>query len=318
MNDVTKIPDQQAGEFDHAGWLNKFGIASREKAGYRELRAEIFNGTVKYVSSGGYTTGDNKIFLSSEGVTASTEFFDSPPQLADLETKLTTAFSVIEADCIETAELLRCSGFNPCVLNMANRQIPGGSVIEGAGAQEENIFRRSNLFVSLFQFADYSEEYGIIRNENSYPLNRDTGGIYSAGITVFRGSEKNGYCLLKKPFQLSFVSVAAINRPELEQKNGEYFIAGNLTGATMKKIRTILRIAGKYNHDCLVLSAFGCGAFCNPPHHMARLFKQVFNENEFKNRFELVVFSIIGDHNSWKDHNPQGNVLPFLKEFEGS
>ena len=65
-----------------------------------------------------------------------------------------------------------------------------------------------------------------------------------------------------------------------------------------------------------VLSAFGCGAFQNPPHHVARLFKEVFFEDEFRNRFRLVVFAIMDDHNSWREHNPEGNLLPFLREFE--
>jgi uncharacterized protein (TIGR02452 family) len=106
---------------------------------------------------------------------------------------------VIEADCLETAELLLKSGYNPCALNMANRQNPGGRVLNGAAAQEEDLFRRSNLFMSLYQFVSYAEEYGIKRNDNQYPLDKNTGGVYSGEITVFRGSERNGYCLLKNP-----------------------------------------------------------------------------------------------------------------------
>ncbi len=84
-----------------------------------------------------------------------------------------------------------------------------------------------------------------------------------------------------------------------------------------EKIRTILRIAGKYNHDSLVLSAFGCGAFANPPNHVAELFKEVFSEDEFFGFFRNIVFAIFEDHNSEKEHNPMGNVLPFLEVFGG-
>jgi uncharacterized protein (TIGR02452 family) len=121
---------------------------------------------------------------------------------------------------------------------------------------------------------------------------------------------------LEKPFQLSFVSVPAISRPELEKVDNQYYIARRLVEPTKEKMRSILRIAGKHQHDALVLSAFGCGAFANPPHHIALLFREVFNEGEFKNRFKLVAFSIIDDHNSHREHNPEGNVRPFLKVFD--
>jgi uncharacterized protein (TIGR02452 family) len=78
-----------------------------------------------------------------------------------------------------------------------------------------------------------------------------------------------------------------------------------------------LRIAGKYQHDCLVLSAFGCGAFRNTPAHVAALFREVFRETEFIRQFRLIVFAILDDHNSGREHNPEGNVLPFLDVFDG-
>jgi hypothetical protein len=49
---------------------------------------------------------------------------------------------------------------------------------------------------------------------------------------------------------------------------------------------------------------------------MAKLFREVFEEADFKNIFKKIVFAIIDDHNSRKEHNPDGNVLPFVKEFE--
>jgi uncharacterized protein (TIGR02452 family) len=167
----------------------------------------------------------------------------------------------------------------------------------------------------MFKFAPSAAEYGIKKHEKSYPLNKNTGGIYSADITIFRGSEKNGYCLLKKPYTVSIVSVPAINRPDLINRNGALYIADNLVEPTKEKIRTILRIASKYKHDTLVLGAFGCGAFANPPNHMAELFKEVFAEKEFASSFKLIVFSIFEDHNSSRAHNPDGNVLPFWEVF---
>jgi uncharacterized protein (TIGR02452 family) len=279
------------------------------------LRAEIFQDTVRIVTDGAYEADGVRVAIPNKNIAEKTELFIRTDKLS-ASNDFKTQYSVIEADCLETAELLLKSGYNPCVLNMASRQNPGGGVLNGAGAQEENLFRRSNLFMSLYQFASYAEEYGIKRNDNQYPLDKNTGGVYSGEITVFRGSERNGYCLLKNPFKVSFVSVPAINHPALESLNGKYYIEKSLVEPTKEKIRTILRIAGKYRHDSLVLSAFGCGAFGNPPHHIAMMFRAVFSENEFSRQFKVVVFSIINDHNSWSGHNPEGNVLPFLDVFD--
>jgi len=307
------MPDSTAA-FDHIAWKTQFESASSNKNGFMELRKEIFQGTVKIIQNGGYYIDDVFINIPSSIPDNKSEFFEAPEKLI-CKKNYQTEYSVINADCLETADVLLKAGYNTCVLNLASRQNPGGGVINGAGAQEENLFRRSNLYLSLYQYASYANQYGITKHLKSYPLNQRTGGIYSADITVFRGSEKNGYCLLKNPYVVSFISVPAINRPDLIKKNGLFYIVDNLVNPVKEKIRTILRIAGKYKHDSLVLGAFGCGAYANPPNHTAELFKEVFSENEFTSAFKHIVFSIYEDHNSSKEHNPNGNVLPFFDVF---
>ena len=299
-------------KFDYIKWIKDFQTASSKGEGFRELRAQIFKDTLNFVQSG-YAIDDKQITIDNECIAS--EYFDKPEKLSG-HTPLDTKFSVINSDCLEAAQLLLGAGLNPCVLNLASRQNPGGGVLSGAGAQEENLFRRTNLFRSLYQFTDYANEYGLQKSKKTYPLNKESGGIYSGNITVFRASEKNGYRLLTKPFKVSFVIVPAINNPALVKKNNQYFIDDPLIEPTKEKIRTILRIAGKYEHDCLVLGAFGCGAYANPPNHVARLFKDVFSENEFLGFFKLIVFAIFEDHNTGKEHNPNGNVLPFLEVFD--
>ena len=54
---------------------------------------------------------------------------------------------------------------------------------------------------------------------------------------------------------------------------------------------------------------------CNPPRHVARLFHEVMDEPEFKNRYRPIVFAILDDHNTHHKHNPEGNFKPFVEEF---
>jgi uncharacterized protein (TIGR02452 family) len=305
--------------FSPIDWLIKFKIASQNKSGFRELRAEIFQQTVEVVKQGEYTCDGESVKFDKDRTTKETYFYIKPSPLIPSKFKNDTKFNVIDADCIETVEMLKKDGYNVCLLNMANRRNPGGGVLGGAGAQEENIFRRSNLFQSLYQFVPYADEYEVLRNsENSYPLDRNSGGIYSKSVRIFRGSEKKGYCFLQNPFDISVVSVPAINYPDLDFIDGLYYISEAMIEPSKEKIRTILRICGAFNHDCLVLSAFGCGAFGNPPNHMAKLFKEVFNEDEFQGRFKTIVFAILDDHNTRKEHNPEGNILPFSRIFNAT
>jgi uncharacterized protein (TIGR02452 family) len=111
------------------------------------------------------------------------------------------------------------------------------------------------------------------------------------------------------------VTVAALSHPECFWENGLPRLPEPLVLVTKEKIRTILRITAVNNHDSVVLSAFGCGAFANPPGHMAQLFQEVLEESEFNRRFKCAVFAILEDRNSRRDHNPEGNVLPFAEVF---
>jgi uncharacterized protein (TIGR02452 family) len=121
----------------------------------------------------------------------------------------------------------------------------------------------------------------------SYPI-KPTGGIYSPNVVVFRD---NSYNLLKPKdhFIANFVAVPAIRNPKL--------IKGKLTNEdvnlTKEKIRTIFRIAYEKKHDSLILGAIGCGAFSNPPEHIAQLFKEIIAEKEFTGLFKLIAFAII-------------------------
>ena len=59
------------------------------------------------------------------------------------------------------------------------------------------------------------------------------------------------------------------------------------------KIRTIYRIGLENNHDSLVLGAFGCGVYNLLPSEVSKLFWDVLNEKEFKNKYKKIVFAIL-------------------------
>ncbi|CAF4655711.1 unnamed protein product, partial [Rotaria magnacalcarata] len=82
-----------------------------------------------------------------------------------------------------------------------------------------------------------------------------------------------------------------------------------------KKLENLLSIAHYHQHDCLILSALGCGAFRNPPDHIAKLFRSVIEQ--YAGFFQTIIFAIIDDHNSGQRHNPEGNFKSFKDELDG-
>ena len=283
----------------------------------KELRTKVFRNTVELATRGSYVTerGLSVELPDDAEMMRNTVFYEREIRLPD--TGLGDEPTIVEVkniDCLYAGVQLKEQGYNPAVLNMASRRNPGGGVATGAAAQEETLFRRTNLFRSLYQFAPYAEQYGIKRSQHQYPLDRNFGGIYTPDAIYFRESEQKGYALMDEPVGLSFITVAGMNRPDLTTDG---MIAAHHVEPIKNKIRTIFRMGLVHGHDSLVLGALGCGAFRNPPRHVARLFHEVMDEPEFKNKFRRIVFAILDDHNAHQKHNPEGNFKPFADEFAG-
>lgn len=223
-----------------------------------------------------------------------------------------TVFEVVNCDSINAGKLLLDNGFYPAVLNMACEDGPGGGVIGGCYGQEEGLFRRTNLYKYMYPFSPHAEEYGLNPQLPQYPLKSACDGVYVKEATVFREEERHGYALLQTPFAMSFIAVPALRNPILQE--GIFSIED--AQLTYEKIKTILRIGLINGHDALVLGAWGCGIFHNPPLQIAELFKKAFFENEFYNKFRQITFAILEDQISLQRKNGIGNVAPFKTIFE--
>ena len=294
--------------WDAKGWLDEFEASKQIPGGTRPVRAKVFQSTLQIVVNGRYrTTSGVKIELDkfyNDKALQDNVFCEREISLKDPQKIFVTNIQVVNQDCLAYAKSLldQDSADDLCVLNMASAKNPGGGVYGGAGAQEEYLFRCSDYYRFLFQYADPAsfdceKVYGIPHNpRHSYPLKRNFGGVYSHGVTIFRNTEANGYALLETPWKVNFVAVAANNIRRY--MNGRTTIPDKFIPSTLSLIRTILRIAYNNGQRRLVLGAFGCGAFANPPGHMAQLFKQVFEEPEFQGLFREIHFAIIEYHNS--------------------
>ena len=294
------VPERETvSDWDSGEWLKKFEKAKQLRATKGE-RQDVFYNTVNIVKAGAYVTEDGtavKLPLNADAL-GENVFCEKPVTLIRPDHSSRTHVSVRNMDCLDMAhELLQDDSTDDvCVLNMASDSNPGGGVARGAGAQEEYLFRCSDYYRFLYQYASSFDcrKYGIEPNRHhTYPLKGDSAGIFSHGVTIFRSNESKGYALVDSPWQVNFIAVAAHH---LMSKTDR--IPDDLVPSTLERIRTILRIAWNNGQRRLVLGALGCGAFNNPPAHMAQLFRQVIEEPEFQGLFRQIVFAVIEDHNS--------------------
>lgn len=271
----------------------------------REELAEIFEDTRQTIIEGSYYGSTGKRIILDDPT--SSFFYKSVSTIKELPGPANEVTRVYVQN-IDTFLKAKEMGDDCVVLNMASPYNPGGGVVNGSRAQEEDLCRRSNLMGDL---ARYSSRNIHLFNYPEpgrfhYPI-PVFGGIYTGGVTVFRSAQS--YSFLEDPYKCSVITVAGVKNPEL----GKDGLMGQQDVITFKgKIRAIIRIAVLNGHRKLVLGALGCGAFHCPPYQVATLFKEVISEKEFKGWFSEICFAILDDRNSGKD----GNFKPF-KEVIG-
>lgn len=168
-------------------------------------------------------------------------------------------------DCLVTAERLgRRERTRPVVLVLADHRFAGGDVDRGSGAQEESLFRRTNLSC-------------VLRNEavGLYPILPHQ-AVLCRDVTVLKGPERDGALPLAQPFLADFVACPGLHNPELTD-DGKNLLRSEDERMLRVKVRLILDAARMADpsrpRKVLVLGPLGCGAWRNPPEVVARVMR---------------------------------------------
>jgi uncharacterized protein (TIGR02452 family) len=171
-----------------------------------------------------------------------------------------------------------------CALNMASYKRPGGGVENGARAQEECLFRCSNLF--------------DVVSKDLYPL-RDHECLYTQRALFFK--DKDYYQIT--PIQCDVITIAALRLSGVVSSSG---LVGfepesgntNYEETTREKIRLMLSVPQSWGAQYLILGAWGCGVFKNDPEKIAQYFKDSIIGEGYGSLYKKIIFAVINDHNS--------------------
>ncbi len=206
-----------------------------------------------------------------------------------------------------THKLTKDRGCCFAALNMANAFVPGGAYTVGARAQEENMFRRTNC-----HFFVGPEEYDATRDRYHSHM---TSLLSAENDKVYLDSENPRVCI-RGPEDRSRSDLGYHWLPDeevfpfFELRAAAQDLRG---GSTFSKSNARRRIAAQLNTlmdqgvQHAVLGASGCGAFRNPAHRIAQLYRQEIEKR--KQGFKVLVFAI---HHA--GYGPD-NLTPFKEVF---
>lgn len=181
-------------------------------------------------------------------------------------------------------------GQKTCVLNFASATNPGGGVVWGSTAQEECLCRCSTLYANLTQRNLWNSFYGPHRDQHNPLYNDDC--IYTPDVVVFKSDTASPELLPTEGWwRVNVITCAAPNLRN--DRDGTVRVSvsnAELKALHIQRMRRILNISAAEGNDVVILGAYGCGAFKNPPEVVAEAMKQVVKE--FRYCFKTIEFAV--------------------------
>ena len=191
------------------------------------------------------------------------------------------------------------------VLNFANAYHPGGGVTNGAMAQEECLCRSSNLYSAL-TLPYLIHNYYKWNSRNTGDMGTDA-VIWSPGVTVFKTDDPVPVEMDRSDwFQVDVLTCAA---PYYDKNKKHPVTMEKLWDVFYHRICNILEVAIANDTDILVLGAFGCGAFNNPPDLVADVCRELLIDKGYFRFFRKIAFAIK------KNNSANTNLEAFQRAF---
>lgn len=279
----------------------------------RTERVEIFEETKRL-----YTTEkrlvDSVIFSKqNQQVIEEEEVIPAPKAEYDMPAKVV----VSQRRSLEAAK--QYTELKVCVLNFASATNAGGGVTKGSSAQEEAICRCSTLYPCISDGAVmgrfHYKHRSFLQSGQMNALYNDY-CIYTPKVIVFKDDTDHPKLLPEKLwYEVDIISCAAPNlrnKPSNDMNPGSGDTAvsikpNELIELHKKRMSRILDIASLYDAEAVILGAFGCGAFQNPPDVVAKAMYEVIQK--YLHNFKVIEFAVYCPPRDTKNYDTFKSVL---------
>ena len=231
------------------------------------------------------------------------------------ESKVEKANIVVSSKrSLEAAEVYAKQGKKVCALNFASATNPGGGVVNGSSAQEECICRCTTLYPCLNNNDLWTSFYAPHRKAANPLYNNDC--IYTPDVCVFKSDINFPEPLSRdKWWKVNILTCAAPNlreRPSNPMNPHAGYKPAKVSPAELEtlltsRIRRIFEVAVSNENEVLILGAFGCGAFRNPPEIVAKVFYNVMQD--FLGYFDTIEYAIYHTEREVSNYEVFQNVM---------
>lgn len=245
------------------------------------LRAmNIAHETVDYIEQGGYLGNTFSRDITKARVYA-------PDELKNLTVDVpkgspNAKLWLYNQDTCECAGRFVEEGYT-CVLNFASARHVGGGFLNGAMAQEEAICRNSTLYASIG--SREASKYYQYNTSHMSELYSDY-MVFSPHVEVIRSGDGK---LLSEPYSISVVTAPAVNVNRVK-----HFTYREVNRCMLQRAEYVLKVAVSNGVENLVLGAWGCGVFGNPPKTVAENFRHLLLDVGYARAFKNVAFAVYG------------------------
>lgn len=215
---------------------------------------------------------DQYVLFSGSEISLQGEPYDKPAEIV-----VSTKRTIEAAECYKDSRV--------CILNFASAKNPGGGVVNGASAQEECICRISTLYPCLANDDIMNKFYIPHRAMFTDTLYNDD-LIFTPGVVCLKTDED-----IPSPrrtsewFTVDVITCASPNLSSHTKVSDE-----ELEQIQLARLERVFLTAINEGAEVLILGAFGCGAFRNPPKVVARAMKQL--TDKYAAYFKTIEFAV--------------------------
>ena len=259
--------------------------------GRREINVEIFQDTTEFLNESeklltatAETRRKQKLILADQEIPKSGSHYEQAANVI-----------VSGKRTLEAASAYK--GKKVCILNFASATNPGGGVVHGSSAQEESLCRCSTLYFCL-DTPELMRDFYLSHRQAGNPLYNDD-IIYSPDVYVIKTDTSFPDWMKENDwYKVNVITCAAPNlreRPSNAMNPNAGNKAAKITNQELQvlletRIRRIFKVAAAEGNEVLILGAFGCGAFRNPPDMVADIFRQI--TAEYCKYFEVIEYAV--------------------------